>query len=321
MNRHIARTVILAKKESTPGVDATPTGASDAVLIASNMSISNFEAAYVDRALVRGYMGGSEQLVGPVSKKVSFDVELAGSGAADTPPEWGDLLAGCGWAQAVLTTPDRVEYTPVSSGFETLTIYYYDDGVVHKLLGAMGNVKLSAKVGEIPKLMFEFIGVDGGDTATTNATPTYSAWQPPVVVAKANAVDITLGCSYSAGALSGGTVHRSTGLELDLGNQTAFNAFVSAEDVDISNRNASGSAQFDLTAAQEVAKLATVRAGTTQGLGYTIGTTTGNKIIIFAPAVQLTAPSKAEQNGGRMIGYSLGFKPVSGNDELRLVSV
>jgi hypothetical protein len=285
------------------------------------MSITPFEAQYADRALVRGYMGGSEQLVGPASMKVSFDVELAGSGVANTAPQWGDLLLACGFAEAVLTTPNRVEYTPVSSAFKSLTIYYYDDGVLHKLLGCMGTVKLGSKVGEIPKLSFEFTGLYGGETAVANATPTLSAWQKPVVMAKANAVDITLGCSYAAGALTGGTVYTTDGLELDVGNQVAFNALLNAETVDITDRNVTGSAQFDLTAAQEVAFMTDIKAGTTTGLGLTIGTTSGNKFILYGPAVQRTAPAKAEMNGARVLGYSLGFKPLAGNDELRLVQV
>ncbi len=317
--RYIRQTVILAKVETTAGTDAVPTGADNALLI-SNMSITPLEAQNVDRSVVRGYLGASEQLVGTANKKVSFDVELAGSAAAATAPAWGALLQACAFAEALLSTPSRVEYTPVSDAFKTATIYYYDSGVLHKLLGAMGTVKLSAKVGEIPKISFEFTGLDGGDTAAANATPTLTAWKTPVVMAKANVVDITLGCTYATGALSGGTVYNSTGLELDSANQVAFNPMLNAETVDISDRGMSGSLQLDLTAAQEVSFMATVKANTLQGLGFTIGTAAGNKIILFAPAVQLITPAKAELNGKRVIGYGLRLCPSAGNDELRIVT-
>ena len=319
-NRYIRRTVITAKPEVTYGVDPVPTGAADAVLV-SNMSITPLDAQYIDRALVRGYMGGSDMLVGPASLKVSFDVELAGSGSAATAPQWGDLLLACGFAEASLTTPNRVEYTPISTALKSLTIYYYDDGVLHKLLGCMGTVKITAKVGEIPKFSFEFTGLDGGISAVANATPTLTAWRTPVVVSKASSVDLTLGCTYATGAISGGTVYPTSGLELDIGNQVAFTPLISTETVDITDRNITGSAQFDLTAAQEVTFMTDVKAGALTGLGLTIGTVTGNKFIIFGPAVQRTAPTKAELNGSRMHGYTLGFKPSAGNDELRIVQV
>ena len=320
MSRYIRNTVILAKVETTAGTDCTPTGAADAVLV-SNMSITPLEANNVNRDLVRNYLGGSEQLVATAAKKVSFTVELAGAAAAGTAPQWGDLLLGCGMAEAVLATPDRVEYTPITDAMKTLTIYYYDSGVVHKLLGAMGNVKISAKVGERPTLQFDFTGIDGGDTAATNATPTLTAWKTPLTMVRSNVTDITLGCTYSAGAISSGTVYPSTGLELDLGNTVNHVPLLSSERVDISQRETTGSVQFDLTAAQEVSFMATVKANTTQAMALTIGTTTGNKIILHAPAVQIIKPTKADLNGSRMIGFELRLVPSTGNDELRIASV
>lgn len=323
MPRYIRNTVILAKVETTSGTDAVPTGAADAVLV-SAMTITPLDANNVNRDLVRGYFGGSEQLVATASVKVSFAVELAGAGTAATAPQWGDLLLGCAMAEGLLTVPSRVEYTPISTALKSLSIYYYDDGVLHKLLYCMGNVKISAKLGERPVLMFDFVGVDGGITAATNATPTLTAWKIPPTMAKANVVDITLGSTYATGAITGGTVYASTGLELDLGNSVNYVPLLSSERVDITQRDASGSMQLDLTAANEVSFMATVKANTTQSLALTIGLTTGNKIIIHAPAVQLINPSKQELNGSRLIGYDLRLVPTaagSGNDELRIVSV
>jgi hypothetical protein len=323
MSRYIRNTVVLAKVEATAGTDAVPTGAADAVLV-SDFTITPLDANMVNRDLIRGYFGASEQLVATANVKCSFSVEFAGSGAAATAPQWGDLLLGCAMAEALLATPNRVEYTPVSTSLKTLTIYYHDDGVLHKLLGCMGNVKLSAKVGERPMLKFDFIGVDGGVTAVANASPTLSGWKTPPVMNKASVVDITLGYTYAAGALSGGTTYSSTGLELDLGNSVQFTALLGSEQVDITDRQATGSMVLDLTPANEVSFMSTVKANTTQSLGLTIGTASGNKMIIHAPAVQLINPSKQELNGRRLNGYDLRLLPStggSGNDELRLVTV
>lgn len=318
MPRYIRNTVILAKTEVTPGTDSIPTGAANALLV-SEVTITPLEAQNIDRALIRAYFGASEQLVGTAFKRVQFTVELAGSGTAGTAPAWGPLLTACAFAEAVLATPARVEYTPVSTSLKTLTIYYHDDGVLHKLLGAMGNVKLSAKAGDRPKLTFDFMGVDGGDSATANATPTLTAWKTPVAMTKANVVDIKLGPTYAAGVLSAGTLQKSTGVEIDLANSVNFTPTLSEESVDITDRQASGSVQFDLTAAQEVANMTTVKANTLQSLGMEIGTVSGNKLMLFAPAVQLLPPRKEEVNGRRFIGYDLRITPLAGNDELRII--
>jgi hypothetical protein len=320
MPRYIRNTVILVKPETTAGTDAVPTGSANAVLV-TEMEITPLDAQNVNRNLVRGYFGGSEQLVGVASVKAKITVELAGSGTAGTAPAWGNLLLACAMAEGVLATPARVEYTPVSTALKTVTIYYYDDGVLHKLLGTMGNCMFSAKVGERPTMTFDFVGLDGGISAATNATPTLTAWKTPVVMTKANVVDITLGATYAAGALTGGITYPSTGLEFTLGNAVQFEPLLSQETVDVTDREITGSTELDLTAVQEVAFMATVKANTTQSLALTIGTTTGNKMIIHTPAVQILNPKKINRNGRRMIGYDLRMVPVSGNDELRLVHV
>ena len=79
--RYHRNTAILAKIEATYGTDATPTEAANALLV-SNVSINPLNAQNVSRDLIRPFLGGSEQLVGAANIELSFDVELAGAGAA-----------------------------------------------------------------------------------------------------------------------------------------------------------------------------------------------------------------------------------------------
>ena len=319
MPRYIKNSVVTAKAQVTAGTDALPTGAATAILI-RDVSSTPLDAQNISRDVIRGSFGGSEQLVGPASVKLSYSVELAGSGAAATPPAWGVLLQGCAAGEGSLATPARVEYSPVSTAMKALTQYYYDDGVLHKMLDCMGNCTLSAKVGEIPSFKFEWVGTNGG-IATGSATgTTYAAWKKPVPMTKANVIDITLGATYAAGALSGGTPYSSTGLELNFGNVVNFNPLLSTETVDITDRDSAGSVELELDAAQEVALMADVVANISRSLGFTIGTVTGNKVIVFAPNVQLVNPKKVDRNGKRLIGFDLRFVPTAaGNDEWKLI--
>jgi hypothetical protein len=319
MARYIRNTLILAKIETTVGTDAAPAGATDAVLV-SNVSITPLNATNVPRNFVRPYFGASPELVGVADIRCSFEVELAGSGTAGTAAQWGKLLQACATSENVLATPARVEYDPVSTGLKTVTIYWYDDGVLHKLLGAMGNCKMSFKSGGRPMLTFDFIGADGGISAATD-TGVFTSWKTPVAMTKTNVVDVTLGATYATGTLTGGTVHTSTGLDLDFGNSVQFIPTLSYEQIDITDRQMVGSVQFDLNAADEVSFMASVKANTLQSLAMTIGTVAGNKIIVYAPTVQLINPVKADLNGRRMIGYSLRLVPNAGNDELLICTL
>lgn len=318
MPRYARNAVILAKVETVVGTDASPTGAADAVLV-SELSITPLEATNVDLAYIRPYFGSSPQLVATAVKKISFTVDLAGSGTAGTAPQLGDLLLGCAMAEASLSTPTRIEYTPISTSLKTLTIYAHDDGVLHKYLASMGTCKLSAQVSDRPKLQFEFTALDGGETATANPAATLTAWKTPVAMTKANVVDITLGATYTTGALTGGTAYASRGLDIDFANSVQYTPLLSNESVDITDRQMAGSVQLDLTAANEVTFMSSVRANTLQSLALTIGTVAGNKAILYAPNVQLINPSKQDVNGRRLIGFDLRLVPSAGNDELRIV--
>ncbi len=314
--RYIRNTAILAKIETTYGVDSVPTGAANAMLV-SNLSINPLNAQNIDRDLIRPYFGGSEQLVGTANLQCSFDVELAGSGSAGTAPAWDPLLRACGFA-AVVTAGQRVEYNPVSTGQEAVTIYWFDDGVRHILLGARGTVQIRAGLSERPVLSFTFTGIDGGVTSQALPSTTLTGFRTPLPITDANTGDITLGCTYTTGTLSAGTPYPSRGIDLDVGNVVNHMPLLGGESVEITGRSITGSFQLDLTAAQEVSLMSTVKTNTVQSLGLTHGTAAGNTVVLFAPAVQLINPSKPEMNGKRLVGYEARLLPSSGNDELRI---
>lgn len=317
MGRLVRKTAILAKIETTYGTDPVPTGAANAILISN----ATFELSYnnVSRDLVRAYLGGSEQLVGTRFVQCSFEVEFANSGTAGTAPAWGPLLRACGFAEASLTTPTRVEYTPVSATFASVTIYYHLDGVLRKALGCMGTAEIMLGEGERPLYRFEFTGLDGGSTAVADPSLTLTAWMTPSVVSDQNTGDLNLGCTYSAGALSGGTVFPSRGLMLNLGNTVSRKALLGGQAVSISQREVTGSMQLDLTAAQEVSALTDINANTVTGLGFTHSTGAGVGLVVHAPAVQRINPKDAEYEGDLHMTLDLRLVPSAGNDELRVV--
>jgi hypothetical protein len=316
-SRYIKQTVIAALLASISDPDAEPAGATDAILV-TDMSITPLDAQNIDRKVVRGGFGASEQLVGPASVKINYTVELAGSGTPGTPAPWGKLLQACSVAEHLYDNPPRVEYVPISEDQDAIHKSYYDAGVLHKVRTAMGEFSFSAKAGEIPKLTFDWIGLDGGVSAA-NTTGNYSKWKKPVPITKANVIDITLGAAYADGELTDGDEYPSTGLDMKAGNQVQFDALASQETVDIVDRESTGSIELQLSAAQEVALAAKVKSNETTSLAFTIGLAAGNKIIFFAPRVQLLNWKKVDRNGKRLVGYDLRFIPDDDGIDWRIV--
>ncbi|MBK8113418.1 MAG: hypothetical protein IPK44_02225 [Candidatus Accumulibacter sp.] len=317
--RYIRNTAILAKIESTYGTDSTPTEGANALLV-SNVSINPLSAANVDRDLVRPYMGASEQLVGPANIELSFDIELSGAGAAGTAAAYGPLLRACGFAET-LSASIRAEYNLVTPVADSVSIYYFSDGVKHIAKGCRGTLSLKMSASGRPVLSFKFLGLDGGVTAASPSALTLTAFKTPTVISEPNTGDLTFGATYTAATptLTGGTGYPSQGIELDLGNAVNYTPLLGGESVDISQRQVTGKILLDLTAAQEVTFMASVKANTLQSLGLMHGTTAGYKVMIFMPAAQLINPSKSEVNGKLMIGYDIRALPSSGNDELKIV--
>jgi len=318
-NRLVRKTAILLKLETTYGVDPTPTGAANAQAV-SNLRINPLNAQNVNRDLIRDYLGSSEELVGTAYVEMDFEVELQGSGSLGVAPAWGAALRACGFGE-VITASARVDYTPVTDSIESATIYWYDDGVLHKGFGGRGSVEVSAGVGEIPKLKFKFILLDGGISTATNPSTTLTGWKQPKVITDGNTGDLIFGGTYSAGAITGGTPYPSRGLSLNVANAVNFTPLLGGETVDLTQRDITGSIQLDLTAAQEVAFMAAVKANTLNTLSVLHGLTDGYKVLVHAPSFQMVSPSKEEVNAKRLIGYSIRCVPVSGNDELRIVSL
>jgi hypothetical protein len=318
-SRLIKKTAILAKLETTYGTDAVPTGAANAML-ASNLSVNPLNANNVDRALIRAYFGSSEQLVGTRYMECGFDVELVGSGVAGTPPAWGPLMRSIGFAETI-TAALRVDYTPISDDIESATIYWYDDGVLHKLLGVRGTATMDLSVGVKPVISFKFIGIYGGIAEQAAPATTLTAWKVPQIVVNAQSGDVTLGATHSATtapALIGGTPVTSQGLTIDLGITATFQPLLGEESVEVTDRNVTGAIKLKMSAAQEVEYMNKVLLAELSSVGLQHGTVDANKIQVFMPSVQFTTPTKEELNGQRLIGYALRAVPVAGNDEFRL---
>jgi hypothetical protein len=319
LDRKTKNMVVLAKVETTAGTDAVPTGSANAVLTAGDVTLQPVDAQAVPRTIRTGYFGSSGSFMGSAWMRVAFGVEMAGSGTAGTAPAWGALLQGCAFAEAV-TAGQRVDYTPVSTGLKTLTIYAYADGLEHRFIGAMGSLTGSALVNGVPVLQFEFWAPYLAPTAVANPSLTLTAWKLPELVNDTNTADLVLGGAYSAGAISGGTAYPSGGIEFNTGNQVARTELIGAKRMTITDRAVSGSIRtVDLSAAQEIALQGKVVAGTQESIGIVHGTGAGKKVILFFPQANYRSFGYADVDGVLTASLDFDAPPLSGNDDMRIV--
>lgn len=301
------RKAILAKIEDSYGVDATPTGEANA-LQATNVQLTPMEAREISRDLDRPYLGGQPQLLVDTHVALSFEIELAGAGTAGTPPAYGPLLRACGFAETVTPESD-VQYDPVSASHESVSIYFNQDGTNHKLLGSRGSVALRYRAGEIPKLLFRFLGLFADPAVVALPSVTLSAWQDPLPVSDANTPTFKLG-NFSA-------VMQEA--ELDIGNDVQFRGLVGEESILIVDRAGSGRIAIEAPALGTMDFFALAKEHTRVALSLVHGTEAGNIVEVSAPKFQIGRPSY--ENSQNLVHLRIPgvLTPNAGNDELAII--
>lgn len=157
MSMSLDRTQIAAKQESVEGTAETLTNADAFLAFPSGEPDPKIEP--YERNPFRETLSPLPSVMGKRSGKLPFMCELVGSGTAGTAPFWGKLMKGCAFGETIVPATS-VAYAPASTSIPSMTLAAYMDGVIHKLWGARGNVKLNLEVGKPGLLHFDFQGAD-----------------------------------------------------------------------------------------------------------------------------------------------------------------
>ena len=299
--------LIVVKKETTYGVSAEPTASADALLVRS-LEVTPLNAEVVSRDLIRSYYGNSEQLVSQTSSSLSFEVELAGSGTSAV-PKYDAALRACG------LSPTGSTYSPVSSGFESATVFINIDGVLHKFLGCRGTVSISCTLGQIPTLKFDLMSLYNEPTDTAALTPTYALQATPLIFREGNTPTFSI---YS------NTSFCLQSFEFNLANEMVYRELVNCtKQVLLTDRKPAGSVTIEAPTASALTTLRNFfnAAVTTASGGISLvhGTAANNTVTFTAPQVNVTAPTYSEQDGIVMMSVPYVAIPTSaGNNEFSL---
>lgn len=298
---------VLAKVETTSGTDAVPTASANAIKV-QNFQITPLEMAVAKRQTAQPFLGNTQAIVVSYFTRTEFEVELAGSGAAGTAPQWAPLMIGCGF-QEVISAGVSATYSPISDQFKSLTIYTNIDGVLYKSLFTMGSVAVTVNQAAVPVLRFSFTGMYAAVTdAALPGSITYTD-QVPVAMNAAN----------TAFAIHGVAAVMSQ-VTLDLKANIQYRNLANFEGVRYSDRQPDGSVRIESNKVATKDWWTTIRQATLGALSLTHGTVAGNIVAITCPKVQITSPAFDDDGGIQMLRANLILNPNAGNDELVIVS-
>lgn len=215
-------------------------------------------------------------------------------------------------ATSVYSIGANVGYRPVSSSFESATIYVYVGGdVLHKVTGCRGSFSLNASVNEIPTINFEMTGIYNEPTTTSLASSTYTNQATPVIFKADSASAFTFldfsGCLQS--------------LTFNIANETVYRELIGCtKEVLITNRAPAGECVIEAPTLASKNYFAIANSNTTGRATLLHGTTAGNRVTLTADKIDIANPSYADQDGIQMLNLPFVAIPTdAGNDEVKLV--
>jgi hypothetical protein len=298
---------LLAKIETTYGIDSAPTGAANAML-ANDISIEPMQGADQDRGHDTVFLGANATIPYDLHATMSFKVELVPSGAAGTAPAWGPLLRACGVAETV-TASTSVVYNPISDAFESVTLYLHVDGHLFTLTGSRGTCDITVNASGIPYLEFAFTGLWTKPTDAALPTPDLAAFQKPLLASNVNTPLFTIA----------GTDHVLRSFKMAFGNQIEPRFLIGREEIVITDRADTIEAQIEATALSTLDPFALARDQTAVALALTHGTGAGRIAALAIPTAQMMRPGTPTEAQGIM-EWPLNMIPLpgTGNDQWTL---
>ena len=319
MSLLLRRSVLLSKVEDNYGTDASPTTA-DAILCAAPTVTPAGDL--LTRDFVRSSISPYPHVIGAKTVEVTFDTEIKGSGTNSSTstsaiiPEIGVLFRACGLSETVTWgstsgTPTTyndltASYQPVSTNFESATIYVYFDGVLHKIVGCRGSAVFTLDAGAFPRISWTFRGFYQDVVDASMVSGVYDDTKPPIV----ESISLVLG-SYSPKVQS---------VSIDLANTIAeirdVNASEAMREIAITARDTNGriNPEMDLVANYDFFGI--WKNATEKAMSCTIGSSGGNRVIFSCPSIQESSLAYGDREGIRVLDIPIKLASESGDDEL-----
>lgn len=297
--------VLVVGVEPSYGTAATVSGSN--AILAQDMTVNMLESNTAERNNITGYMGGQGSVTVGRKATASFGVEFAGSGTATTPPGWGKVLRGCGMAEVVGASD--VTYTPVGSGFESLTLLYRLQKVQQRLLGSRGKFTLSMDAQTIPMIQFEFESLYEDSTVEAGVMTGVdtSAFKTPIGVSDTDTAVTFLGEAVEMKKLS-----------INLGVELQFAQYVGHESIEIVARKGTVSIGFRTSDAQLVAMLQNASTNAEGALNAVHGSGAGKTLTVNVPNLQVKTAKVSWDGEIANVDVEADIKPLTANTDLTI---
>ncbi len=303
------RRALLAKTETTLGLDAQPTAANNAILVA-DLSLAPLLAEQARRTQNLAYFASPERQIATPHAEVSFAVECAPAATAQQVPPWHPLLLACGCRAS--TENSTLVYKPSSLIPQTLSLHIYMHETRHVLTACRGTFSIQLEAQEFPLLLFQFRGRYTTPQIHTFPQANTKNFAVPSLPSSLSLPSFTLGAQNNPLSLG---VER---FQFNLNNSFPFLPRLNEESIDIVAREPDADLVIRDPGTGEHNLFAVAEAGQKMPLQFTLGTETGKRLHFRMPKAQLQPPQYRENDGLQSLNLPIVCLPDAGDDEFSL---
>lgn len=295
------RKIIKLKLETTKGTGATV----DLYVLAFD-AMTNTAGEWIQRQPGSKFLGNIAGMPGDLAGQMTFRVEMRGDGVAAV---FDDGLEAC--MQACGYKLAGAVYSPTSdiSAQQCITLQLYEDGIMKKLIGAMGNVSISGVFGQQMFADFTFSGVWQAVTDVALPTASYSSTIPPTL--KSTTFTCPAGTTPFVANVTVDLQAVVTAVE-DISKAGGISHYVITDRDPIITIDS----QADLVATNDV--YGAWLAGTEIAFSLLVGGTANNKFTIAAPKFQYREIAGGDRDGKLLHEATGQCNASSGDDEITI---
>lgn len=304
MNKTNKRAILVGLESSYKSGSAT----ASEVLKAREINITPLAGSDIERKFIQAYYGNSPMVAGEKHAEVEIELELAGSGAAGSAPQYASLLKACGMAEKLVATKTAT-YTPVSEQEASLVIHAHADGNLHKIRGARGSFSITADADTIPVIKFKFLGLIEPVAAVNIPTAAPAAWELAQPINTRNTRPLNVHGQTSTWAK----------FNVDMAVSVAHRKVVGNNDVVITDRKPTGNLTIEDPSVTTINYFEKAQAATLGAIKFAHGVGAGHIVEVNMPKCGLGSPSYSDSDGVQMLDIAYTPTPNQGNDEISLV--
>lgn len=302
---------VVAMKGNAAGSDIAFTAGGAAVTVASpvlyTVEVTTGGISGVAEVLITNNNTAEDDLTAAVAQVITTgaSLTLGTSGGTITPVFTGNMTLGDKFY--VQAWPTGVKAMPRSTGFETITLYLYLDGLLHKGYSGAGTFTIDATAGDFGKVKFNFTtSFEPVVDVPMPAAPEYETTIPP---------QTELGLMTWGGNVGMCAEKWSYNAANDIQPRMCLNAAQGYAGSRITGRAPEGGFNPEATLEADETHWADFIAGRAKVFTVRAGTKAGEQICLFCPTAQTSDQPYGDRNGFRTYEKSVMFKRLSGDDE------